>query len=99
LLDYPTGIIFVAKGQPFKPFFMHIETTGKDLPALLELYNKEIDTLKSKLLNGIPWENLVNVRRNITELAIAIHKLHNYKVESKTHLVKEVSKEESAVAE
>ena len=76
---------------------MHIETTGKDLSALLELYNKEIDTLKSKLLNGIPWEELVNVRRNITELAIAIYKLHNYKVGGKTHLFTEVSREESAV--
>lgn len=78
---------------------MHIETTGKDLSALLELYNKEIDTLKSKLLNGIPWEELVNVRRNITELAIAIHKLHNYKAGNKTHLFKEVLREESAVEE
>jgi hypothetical protein len=76
---------------------MHIETTGKDLSALLELYNKEIDTLKSKLLNGIPWEELVDVRRNITELAIAIHKLHNYKAGNETHFFKEVSIEESAV--
>lgn len=53
---------------------MHIETNGKNLSDLLYLYNKEIDKLKSKLLNGIPWEELITVRRNITELAIAIHK-------------------------
>jgi hypothetical protein len=57
---------------------MDIETKGKDLSDLFDLYNKEIDTLKSKLLNGIPWEELVTVRRNITELAIAIHKSQNY---------------------
>jgi hypothetical protein len=58
---------------------MHIETRDKDLSAILDLYNKEIDTLKSKLLNGVPWEELVMVRRNITELAIAIHKSHKDK--------------------
>ena len=57
---------------------MHIETKGKDLATLLHLYNQEINTLKSKLLNGIPWEKLVTTRRNITELAIAIHKSHGF---------------------
>jgi len=45
---------------------------------LLALYNQEIDTLKDKLLNGESWENLRNTRKNITELAIALHKSHNY---------------------
>jgi hypothetical protein len=58
---------------------MQIETKGKDLHVLLDLYNKEIDTLKAKLLNGIPWEDLVITRKNITELAIAIHKSHSGK--------------------
>jgi len=57
---------------------MQPDITSKDLPALLTLYNQEIDILKDKLLNGESWENLRNQRRNITELAIAIHKLHNY---------------------
>jgi hypothetical protein len=58
---------------------MHIETSDKDLSVILDLYNNEIDTLKSKLLNGVPWEELVMLRRNITELAIAIHKSHKDK--------------------
>jgi hypothetical protein len=51
---------------------------GRSFETLLALYNQEIDTLKSKLLNGENWDNLKNTRRNITELAIALHKSHNY---------------------
>lgn len=76
---------------------MHIETRSKDLAALLELYNKEIDTLKSKLLNGIPWEELVSVRRNITELAIAIHRYHGCKPANSSLPVKELSLYEDVV--
>jgi hypothetical protein len=68
---------------------MHIETKGKGLSALLDLYNKEIDILKSKLLIRIPWEELVVTRKNITELAIAIHKCHNNKVPEKINLLDE----------
>lgn len=50
----------------------------KNFETLLTLYNQEIDTLKEKLLNGESWENLRNTRQNITELAIALHKSHNY---------------------
>lgn len=53
---------------------MHIETKDKTLSDLLALYNSEIDTLKSKLLNGIPWEDLIAVRKNITELGLEIHR-------------------------
>lgn len=59
---------------------MKYELKGKDLPTLLALYNQEIDTLKEKLLNGELWENLQTQRRNVTELAIAIQKLHSYSV-------------------
>ena len=62
---------------------MHTEFEGKDLEALLVLYNSEIKLLKEKLLNGEPWDNLRDQRRNITELAISIHKLHNYIVPEK----------------
>lgn len=75
---------------------MNIETKGKDLSALLDLYNKEIDTLKSKLLNGIPWEELITVRRNITELAIAIHRSHNYNINDGTFSLKEAGVEENS---
>lgn len=78
---------------------MHTETSGKNLSALLDLYNKEIDTLKSKLLNGIPWEDLVAVRRNITELAIAIQKLHNYHVPDQLILMRGASEHENVVEE
>lgn len=46
-------------------------------------HNKEIDTLKEKLINGETWENLKNHRRNITELAVAIDKMHGYIVPNK----------------
>ena len=59
---------------------MNIETNNKTLSALIDLYNKEIDTLKSKLLNGIPWEDLLSTRENITNLAIAIHKTYDHKM-------------------
>ena len=62
---------------------MHIETQGKDLISLITLYNQEIDILKSKLLNGVPWEELIHCRKNITELAVAIHKSSGYKVPDK----------------
>ena len=78
---------------------MQIETKDKDLSALLELYNKEIDILKSKLLNGIPWEELVPVRRNIIELAIAIQKSHNYIVTDEMLLLKETPDQESLKGE
>ena len=58
---------------------MHIETRANDLSQLLDLYNKEIDTLKAKLLNGVPWEEMAITRKNITELAVAIHKSHGSK--------------------
>jgi len=62
---------------------MHSNINGKDLQSLLSLYNQEIDKLKEKLLNGESWENLKPQRANITELAIAIQKLHGYVVTNK----------------
>lgn len=62
---------------------MQTNTDGKDLLTLLSLYNQEIDKLKEKLLNGESWENLKPLRANITELAIAIQKLHGYVVTNK----------------
>jgi hypothetical protein len=59
---------------------MQLDITNKDLPTLLTLYNQEIEKLKEKLLNGESWENLRVVRRNITELAIAIQKVHGFNV-------------------
>lgn len=56
---------------------MKHELREKNLQTLLSLYNLEIDTLKEKLLNGESWENLQIQRRNVTELAIAIHKSCN----------------------
>lgn len=59
---------------------MQLDITNSDLQTLLALYNHEIDKLKEKLLNGETWEDVKPVRRNITELAIAIQKSHGYNV-------------------
>ena len=56
---------------------MQLELKDKDLATLLALYNGEVDTLRAKLLNGEPWEELTQQRKRITELAIAIHKQHH----------------------
>ena len=56
---------------------MQIKTNGIAFSTLLELYNLEIDKLKSKLLSGVPWEELATTRKNITEPAIAIHRHHD----------------------
>jgi hypothetical protein len=53
---------------------MQHDLTHLDLVALLGLYNKEINNLKTKLLNGENWEDLKDHRRIVTELAAAIHK-------------------------
>lgn len=68
-----SGIKFVKQGSPINHQPMHIQTKGKTRAALLDLYNKEVETLKSRLLNGTRWEDLVITRENITNLAIAIH--------------------------
>ena len=47
---------------------MNSKINSHDLSVLLDLYNKEIDTLKSKLLNGIPWEELKTTRKNIEKI-------------------------------
>jgi hypothetical protein len=73
---------------------MHIETNGKTVSVLIDLYNKEIDTLKSKLLNGIPWEELLTTRENITNLAIAIHKTYDHKVSDNEDVITEIKKRE-----
>jgi hypothetical protein len=57
---------------------MQHPTTDKNFEALFTLYNQEMDLLKEKLLNGESWENLNSTRKNITELAIALHKSHSY---------------------
>jgi hypothetical protein len=71
---------------------MHIETNGKTISVLIDLYNKEIDTLKSKLLNGIPWEELLITRENITNLAVAIHKTYDHKKADHEDTMPEIKK-------
>lgn len=65
---------FCLAGLPKTNKPMKLSITNTDVPTLLSLYNQELDTLKAKLLNGESWENLSQHRKNITELAIAIHK-------------------------
>lgn len=45
-----------------------------DLVALLDQYTRALDTLRQKLLTGKSWEELIDYRRSVTELAAAIHK-------------------------
>jgi hypothetical protein len=63
---------------------MQLDFTNKDLQTLLTLYNQETEKLKEKLLNGESWENVKPVRRNITELGIAIQKSYGYIVSNKS---------------
>ena len=53
---------------------MHPDFQNADLHELLQSYNQEVKILKFKLLGGESWENLREHKRNVTELAIAIHK-------------------------
>jgi hypothetical protein len=62
---------------------MQIDIKGKDLPTLLALYCQEVDTLRSRLLEGDSWQNLKRHTRNVTELAIALHRSYNYIVPNK----------------
>ena len=75
---------------------MRVETNGRELSVLLDQYNHEIDKLKSKLLCGVPWEELVSTRKKITELAIAIHNAHDDKI---TQYVAEKPQNEIVAAE
>ena len=71
------GIIFAANHQPKNPT-MQTDATNQEMQELLELYNREIAVLKSRLLNGETWEDLLEQRKSITEIAIKLHKLHNH---------------------
>jgi len=64
---------------------MQLDFSNKDLQTLLSLYNQEMDKLNQKLLNGDSWEDVKPVRRNITELAIAIQKSHGHIVIGRTN--------------
>jgi hypothetical protein len=55
-----------------------------DLETLQGLYNQQVDILQERLLNGELWEDLQAQRRDVTELAIAIQKLHNHSVSKNT---------------
>lgn len=68
---------------------------NKELSALLAIYDQEVENLKSMLLEGKPWEELQIIRRNITELAIVIHKSHDYIVHDDIGYLKEYLKEKS----
>jgi len=59
---------------------MQHKLKGRDLSALLALYNQEVEALRAQLLNGESWDALKQQRKNVTQLAIALHKYHNYVV-------------------
>jgi hypothetical protein len=58
---------------------MQHDIRGKDYETLLTLYNHEVSTLQEKLLSGEPWEDLKDERRNITELAMALHRSYGHR--------------------
>jgi hypothetical protein len=58
---------------------MQHDIREKEYQTLLTLYNHEVFTLQEKLLNGDSWEELKNERRNITELAMALHKTFGHR--------------------
>ena len=45
-----------------------------DLTTLKSMYEEEKESLTNALLNGVSWDSLRDQRRNVTELAIVIHK-------------------------
>ena len=53
---------------------MNPSSDRPDLAALLDQYTRAIDTLRQKLLSGQSWQELIDHRRSVTELAAAIHK-------------------------
>jgi flagellar biosynthesis chaperone FliJ len=68
-----------------------MQSEKKELSVLLDQYNQQIDTLKSKLLNGVSWEDLQTLRRSITQLGIAIQKTYDYKLPADMRLLKQNS--------
>ncbi len=57
---------------------MSADLHNKDLSTLLAMYDQEVKKLENMLLEGKSWEEVQQMRRTITELAITIHKFHNY---------------------
>jgi hypothetical protein len=65
---------------------MQHDIRGKDYQTLLTLYNQEVSTLQEKLLNGDSWQDLKSERRNITELAMALHRSYGHRFSQETTL-------------
>lgn len=53
---------------------MHPSSNSPDLVALVDQYTRAIETLRRELLSGKSWEELIDDRRRVTELASTIHK-------------------------
>ena len=53
---------------------MERDLCGLNLYDLNTMYEREAERLNTALLNGALWEELKDQRKNVTELAIAIHK-------------------------
>jgi hypothetical protein len=63
----------------------------KELSVLLDQYNRQLDALKSKLLNWGSWEKLQTLRRSITGPGIAIQKTYHYKPPADMRFLKQNS--------
>jgi len=53
---------------------MERDLCGLNLDDLNTMYEREEASLNTALLNGALWEEVRDQRKNVTELAIAIHK-------------------------
>ena len=64
---------------------MEKELVNFDLETLHFLYTEETNKLRRALINGASWEEVKDQRKNVTELAIALHKKTNSSVNPSEH--------------
>ena len=55
-------------------FKMKIEFFSLELETLKQEYIKEVERLKTSLLNGTAWEDVQEMRRKVTQLEAALYK-------------------------
>jgi hypothetical protein len=56
---------------------MHQHLATLEIKALEEMYLKEIEILKLKLLNGDLWKDIKKQKNKAVQLALVIHKTHH----------------------
>ncbi|MGE5520728.1 MAG: hypothetical protein ACM3VS_12425 [Candidatus Dadabacteria bacterium] len=51
---------------------MNAQYENLDLSTLRSMYDKKIQKLNSRLINGADWDDVADLRADVTELSIAI---------------------------